>query len=235
MLSVSAAARVQVKKQGRKRKEAVVDTILECLENYSHVYVFSMDGMRTSVVKDLRQKFAEDRFVMGKQTVMALAVGRNAEEEPRDNLHKLSEHLTGTAGLLFSNRKQKEVVSFFKTFCEPEFATGGTVASADYIIPQGPVAFQHTMADPLRKLGLPVMLRNGTLMCEKDHQVRNSTRRPRLSQPARRRALPRAAPRWLERQSGAARTRSRMRRGTPAGQATRVRARASHPALPRPH
>jgi len=165
---------LQVKKQGRKRKEAVVDTILECLESYSHVYVFSMDGMRTSIVKDLRQKFADDRFVMGKQTVMALAVGRNAEEEPKQNLHKLSEHLTGNAGLLFTNRKQKEVVAFFKTFSEPEFATGGALAVSDYAIPAGPVAFQHTMADPLRKLGLPVMLRNGTLMCERDHQVRSS-------------------------------------------------------------
>jgi len=164
----------QVKKQGRKRKEAIVETILECLDTYSHVYVFSMDNMRTSIVKELRQKFAEDRFVMGKQTVMAIGVGRNPEEEPRDNLHKLSEHLNGTAGLLFSNRKQKDVVSFFKSFSEPEYATGGTIATSDYVIPQGPVAFQHTMADPLRKLGLPVMLKNGTLVCERDHQARNS-------------------------------------------------------------
>ena len=108
---------------------------------------------------------------MGKQTVMALAVGRSPEEEPRDHLHKLSAHLTGSAGLLFSNRPQKEVVAFFKSFCEDEFATSGNIAKADYVIPQGPLAFQHTMADPLRKLGLPVMLKNGTIVCEKDHKV----------------------------------------------------------------
>lgn len=49
----------QVTKQGRKRKEAVVETILECLDNYSHVYVYSMDNMRTSIVKELRQQFAQ--------------------------------------------------------------------------------------------------------------------------------------------------------------------------------
>jgi mRNA turnover protein 4 len=108
---------------------------------------------------------------MGKQTVMALGLGRSAEEEPRDNLHKLSAHLTGSAGLLFSNRPQKEVVAFFKSFCEDEYATGGNVATSDYVIPQGPLAFQHTMADPLRKLGLPVMLRNGTIVCEKELKV----------------------------------------------------------------
>merc|ERR1712216_1064364 len=97
----------KVAKQGRKRKEAIVETILECLDNYSHVYVYNVGNVRTGIVKTLRNKFAEDRFVMGKQTVMALGVGRSAEEEPRDNLHKLSQHLTGTAGLLFSNRPRR--------------------------------------------------------------------------------------------------------------------------------
>lgn len=40
-----------MKKQGRKRKEAIVETILECLDEYTHVYVFSMESMRTSIVK----------------------------------------------------------------------------------------------------------------------------------------------------------------------------------------
>jgi mRNA turnover protein 4 len=168
---VHGLARPQVTKQGRKRKEAIVETILECLDNYSHVYVYSMENMRTGVVKDLRQKFAQDRFLMGKQTVMAIGLGRTPEEEPRDNLHKLSSHLSGNAGLLFSNRPQKEVVGFFRSFSEEEYATAGTPAASDYVIPQGPLAFQHTMADPLRKLGLPVMLKNGTLVCEQNYQV----------------------------------------------------------------
>jgi mRNA turnover protein 4 len=118
----------QVTKQARKRKEAIVETIHECLGTYSHVYVFSMENMRTSILKDLRQKFADDRFIMGKQTVMALGVGRTPEEEPQENLHKLAEHLTGNAGLLFSNRPQKEVVAFYKSFSEEEFAVSGTPA-----------------------------------------------------------------------------------------------------------
>jgi len=43
----------QVKKQGRKRKEAIVETILECLDAYTHVYVYSMDNMRTSIIKGM--------------------------------------------------------------------------------------------------------------------------------------------------------------------------------------
>ena len=35
------------------------------------------------------------------------------------------------------------------------------VAESDVTIPAGPLPFQHTMVDQLRKLGLPVMLKNG--------------------------------------------------------------------------
>ena len=36
---------------------------------------------------------------------------------------------------------------------------------------QGALEFQHTMVDSLRKMGLPVMLKNGTVTCEREHQV----------------------------------------------------------------
>jgi len=39
------------------------------------------------------------------------------------------------------------------------------------VIPKGPLSFQHTMDETLRKLGLPVMLKNQIVMCEADHKV----------------------------------------------------------------
>ena len=39
------------------------------------------------------------------------------------------------------------------------------------MIPKGPLSFQHTMDETLRKLGLPVMLKNQIVMCEADHKV----------------------------------------------------------------
>jgi hypothetical protein len=36
-------------------------------------------------------------------------------------------------------------------------------AEEDVVIPAGPLPFQHTMVDQLRKLGLPVMLKNGEI------------------------------------------------------------------------
>jgi len=41
---------------------------------------------------------------------MAIALGRTAEDEAKDNLHKLTKELRGQTGLLFTNATKKEVV-----------------------------------------------------------------------------------------------------------------------------
>ena len=41
---------------------------------------------------------------------MSLALGRTTEDEYKDNLHKLSKHLRGQTGLLFTNKSKEEVL-----------------------------------------------------------------------------------------------------------------------------
>ena len=50
------------------------------------------------------------RFFFGKNRVMQLALGRTEEEEYRENLHKLTRHVQGQTGLLFTNATEKEVL-----------------------------------------------------------------------------------------------------------------------------
>ena len=50
------------------------------------------------------------RFFFGKNKVMSLALGRTTEDEYKDNLHKLSKHLRGQTGLLFTNKSKEEVL-----------------------------------------------------------------------------------------------------------------------------
>lgn len=51
--------------------------------------------------------------------------------------------------------------SFFSKYSEMDYARSGMPATQDVVIPAGPLNFQHTMVDQLRKLGLPVMLKTG--------------------------------------------------------------------------
>jgi mRNA turnover protein 4 len=49
------------------------------------------------------------RFFFGKNKVMAIALGRNPEEEYRAGLHKISRKLHGQMGLLFTNSPEEDV------------------------------------------------------------------------------------------------------------------------------
>uniref|UniRef100_A0A6U4IQ12 Ribosome assembly factor mrt4 n=1 Tax=Hemiselmis andersenii TaxID=464988 RepID=A0A6U4IQ12_HEMAN len=161
----------KVKPGGRPKKEGLVQNVSEALDKYESIYVFKFDNLRASTLKNLRQLHREDRYFMGKNKIMQLALGRTPEEEPKENLHQLSQHLSGSSGLFCTSRPRKHIIDFFKKFVETDFARGGTPATVTHTIPAGPLPFQHTMVDQLRKLGLPVMLKTGVVTCERDHKV----------------------------------------------------------------
>jgi mRNA turnover protein 4 len=50
------------------------------------------------------------RFLFGKNKVISLAFGRGVESEYMENLHKITPHLIGNVGLLFSNKTKEEVL-----------------------------------------------------------------------------------------------------------------------------
>lgn len=59
----------------------------------------------------IRQKFkGNSRFFFGKNTVMGVALGRDATSEKADGLHKVSQLLKGQCGLMFTNEGKKNVI-----------------------------------------------------------------------------------------------------------------------------
>lgn len=42
--------------------------------------------------------------------MMAIALGKSADDEYKDNLHSISSELKGQTGLLFTNKTKKEVL-----------------------------------------------------------------------------------------------------------------------------
>lgn len=50
------------------------------------------------------------RFLMGKNKVLQIGLGRTAEDEADDNLHKVSEQLVGERGLLFTDESIEDLL-----------------------------------------------------------------------------------------------------------------------------
>ncbi|KAI5280726.1 mRNA turnover and ribosome assembly protein [Ascosphaera aggregata] len=169
------------KKAHKEQNRLIFKNVQEAVEEYAHLFVFTVDNMRNTYLKDVRQAFSDSRLFFGKTKVMALALGATPETACAPNLDKLRPYLTGAVGLLFTNRDPKDVLSYFEDFHPLDFARAGDVATRSFTIPQGTVYSQggevatendqplsHTIEPQLRKLGVPTRLVKGKVTLEMD-------------------------------------------------------------------
>ncbi|XP_053618874.1 mRNA turnover protein 4 homolog [Plodia interpunctella] len=159
-------------KKGLVLKQKIIEEIRKSLKKYEHVFLFTVDNMRNTKLKDLRNNWKDSRFFFGKNKVMAIALGRTKSDEVEDQLNLLSKKLKGQCGLLMTNRDVPEVLQWFEDFRETEYARSGFIATRDVILPAGPLQdFSHTIEPHLRRLGLPTSLERGVIHLIKEYQV----------------------------------------------------------------
>eukprot|EP01061_Rhynchopus_euleeides_P031068 TRINITY_DN5146_c0_g1_i1.p2 TRINITY_DN5146_c0_g1~~TRINITY_DN5146_c0_g1_i1.p2 ORF type:complete len:243 (+),score=110.61 TRINITY_DN5146_c0_g1_i1:55-729(+) len=165
-------ALTQTKPKGMDHKEDLVNKIREAADAFESCYTFDLKNLRTTHLTAVRREFSDSRIFMGNNKVMAVALGRAKEDSYKENLFKLAKRLTGSCGLLFTNRPKKEVKEFFSNFSVRDFARAGIPSSINWTIAKGPLTqFGHEMMDQLSKLGLPVKLDHGTLVLLADTKV----------------------------------------------------------------
>ncbi|KAJ1653630.1 mRNA turnover and ribosome assembly protein [Dispira simplex] len=163
--------------KGRDLKVQLIEKVQQSLDNYDYVYVFSVDNMRNTFFKDIRQSWKTSRFFFGKNKVMAKAFGTTPETEYQPNSMLVSQQLTGDVGLLFTNEQPAKVTQFFQNYVKRDFARAGMIATDTISLAEGPVVrgvdqepLPPNMEPHLRGLGMPTALKTGvvTLMREFD-------------------------------------------------------------------
>lgn len=161
-------------KKGLETKKDLVGQIQACCDQYSSLYLFSVENMRNKKVKDVREQWRTSRFFFGKNKVMAIGLGKTKEEEYKDNLHKISVRLVGNVGLMFTNESEENVKAWFYSQKEPDYARSGNKSSEAVVLPEGPLdenTFPHSMEPTLRSLNLPTELKKGIIHLTKDYTV----------------------------------------------------------------
>ncbi|KAG0307991.1 mRNA turnover 4 [Dissophora globulifera] len=166
----------QTDKKGRAGKDALYDQIRESADKFKYIWIFSVENMRNTYLKDVRSEMKTSRFFFGRTKVMAKALGTSPEDEHKDNLHKLSEQLVGHVGLLFTNNPPEEIQEYFANYTESDYARSGVKATSTFVVPAGPVhrgedVFPHNMEPQLRSLGMPTTLNNGIVTLTNDYRV----------------------------------------------------------------
>ena len=178
---------VHVSKVTKKGKELNIKTfanVQESVSTYPYLYVFTVNNMRNSYLKDVRTTLSDSRLFFGKTKVMAKALGQDAATEPAPGTSALAPHLVGDVGLLFTPRDPEAVKEFFYKFRPSDFARAGTAATRSFTLPEGTlysrggelpmeedVPLAHTMDPALRKLGVPSRLVKGKVELDQEHVV----------------------------------------------------------------
>ncbi|EME47793.1 hypothetical protein DOTSEDRAFT_123992 [Dothistroma septosporum NZE10] len=174
-----------VQKKASKEKSATLFAAVQAAaDEYAHIFTFSVENMRNNYLKDVRQHFSDSRLFFGKTKVMAKALGTSPEDEHAPGLHKLSPHLKGNVGLLCTNRAPSEILEYFESFVEVDFARAGTVADRTFTVPAGivysragevsvedDVPLPHPQEVTVRKWGMPTRLEKGKVMLDQEYVV----------------------------------------------------------------
>lgn len=162
----------QTRRKGLELKQKVIEEIRECVDQYARIFTFSVENMRNSKLKDVRAEWKHSRFFFGKNKVMAIALGHGEEDEYKDDLSKVSHSLIGQTGLLFTNKTKDEVMQWFSSYQDPDFARSGNKAQQSVSIQKGPLAeFSHAIEPQLRQLGLPTSLQRGVITLVRDFKI----------------------------------------------------------------
>lgn len=162
----------QTKKKGLELKQKVVDDIRAGCDKYSRIFTFSVQNMRNSKLKEVRTAWRESRLHFGKNKLLGLALGKSKADEYKDGLSEVSGRLWGQTGLLFTNSSKDEVLEWFSSFTEPDYARSGNTATQTVTLAQGALPeFSHSMEPQLRQLGLPTSLERGVITLLRPHKV----------------------------------------------------------------
>ena len=77
------------------------------------MYTFSVENMRNTYLKEIREDWkGKGRFFMGKNKVMAKALGSTPEDEHQSDLHRVASKITGSIGLFFTDAEPDHVQKY---------------------------------------------------------------------------------------------------------------------------
>ncbi|VDP38445.1 unnamed protein product [Soboliphyme baturini] len=162
----------KVKKKGRLMKENLMKEVRKLVDLYSNIVVFTVHNSRSSRLAELRKHFSDDRFLFGRNKVIAAAFGKTSKDECHLNLSKVGKQLIGQCGIMFTNRPLLDVAEFFKSNSVDEYARSGSVAAEAFKIDAGPLEqFQFSIEPYLRKLGMPTVLERGIIKLPQEYTV----------------------------------------------------------------
>uniref|UniRef100_A0A182FIA6 Ribosome assembly factor mrt4 n=1 Tax=Anopheles albimanus TaxID=7167 RepID=A0A182FIA6_ANOAL len=163
-------------RKGLSEKQQIIEEIQLCREKYDNVFLFTVQNMRNSKLKEIRTKWKNSRFFFGKNRVMQLGLKLVSDEDNPGKLaagmDQLREQMVGQCGLLFTSETKETVLDWFDSYIVDEYARSGFRATQTVKLDAGPLEeFSHAIEPHLRSLGMPTKLDRGVVTLYKEYTV----------------------------------------------------------------
>jgi len=140
-------------------KEGLVEKVRHNAKEFNRMIVFQFINPRTDLINELRRKFRKSIFMMGKNKVLQIGLGRTVDDEIEEDMHKVSEQLIGQRGILFTNEPLDDILKFFNEYEKRVHSRPGSMAPKTVTLDPGLLEMFTFSQEPfLRKLGLVTKL-----------------------------------------------------------------------------
>lgn len=169
----------KVARKDKAAKGALYETVQDAARRFSRAYVFSVANMRNRTMKDVRGALGDrGRILIGKNRVMALALGRSADDEVVPGGSQLGEKLVGGVGVLFTDMDAEELQALLARYSPADYARTGGIADTTVVVcaPEDEAVGLRSLetnepipatAEPgLRAAGMPTRLRGGAVLLD---------------------------------------------------------------------
>lgn len=167
----------RAEKKGKENKGKLIEQIREAASTHPHGYLFRVSNMRNQLFKEIRQR-VDGRFFIGKNKVMAVALGSDEASECITGGATLASRLHGNVGVVFCKEDLSTLTGIMDSAETPEFARTGSVADMTVIIEADAKGLRNfetqellsaTLESQLRKAGMPTRLQGGIILLANDN------------------------------------------------------------------
>ena len=161
------------------KKEKLVNKVHKYLKQYKYCYAFTYKNMTNISMNALKDYFKDSIFMIGKNKVIQVGLGRDETEEKKEGSSKLGAFLKGSCGLFFTDKDPDDIIEYFQKYSCPYFGNTGSVSNQTLILKRGLDEhlndFPSSMESQFRQLGMSVKVDNGKfcllddyIVCQKD-------------------------------------------------------------------
>lgn len=100
----------KVKGKFEAKKSTIVESIHKLLDDYKYCYVFKHKNMTNVPLQELRHYWKSSKFVIGKNKVMQVALGKTEDDSYKENSYLIGPFLKGNSGLFFTNEEPDLII-----------------------------------------------------------------------------------------------------------------------------